>query len=249
MRSILALLFVILFLLIGSVILGIEWLIGKKNKYHADIVSLRMVQWAFRVILFISGVKMEVKGHEHVPKDEAVLYVGNHRSIFDIITTYSLCPGLTGYVAKNSVEKIPLLNLFMRRLHCLFIDREDIKQSLKVILAAIEQVKAGISICIFPEGTRNKDREHPENLMPFKDGSLKIAQKTGCKVIPMAILGTDEIFENHIPWIHRQKVTIVYGEPILLDNLDSADKKHPGAYCQRVIEEMLKQELLQKAAK
>jgi 1-acyl-sn-glycerol-3-phosphate acyltransferase len=243
MRSILAVLFVILFLLVGSVILGIEWIIGKKNKYHADIVSLRMVQWAFRVIIFLSGIKMEVKGHEHVPKDEAVLYVGNHRSIFDIITTYSLCPGLTGYIAKNSVEKIPLLNFFMRRLYCLFIDRADVKQSLKVILKAIDQVKAGISICIFPEGTRNKDREHPENLMPFKEGSLKIAQKTGCKVIPMAILGTDEIFENHIPWIHRQKVTIVYGEPILLDELDGADKKHPGAYCQRVVEEMLKKEL------
>jgi 1-acyl-sn-glycerol-3-phosphate acyltransferase len=243
MRSILAVLFVILFLLVGSVILGIEWIIGKKNKYHADIVSLRMVQWAFRVILFLSGVKMEVKGHEHVPKDEAVLYVGNHRSIFDIITTYSLCPGLTGYIAKNSVEKIPLLNFFMRRLYCLFIDRADVKQSLKVILKAIDQVKAGISICIFPEGTRNKDREHPENLMPFKEGSLKIAQKTGCKVIPMAILGTDEIFENHIPWIHRQKVTIVYGEPIVLDALSDADKKHPGAYCQRVVGEMLKKEL------
>jgi 1-acyl-sn-glycerol-3-phosphate acyltransferase len=249
MRSILTVLFVILFLLIGSVILGIEWIIGKKNKYHADIVSLRMVQWAFRVILFISGVKMEVKGHEHVPKDEAVLYVGNHRSIFDIVTTYSLCPDLTGYIAKNSVEKIPLLNFFMRRLHCLFIDRDDMKQSLKVILAAIEQIKAGISVCIFPEGTRNRDRENPQKLLPFKDGSLKIAQKTGCKVVPMAILGTDEIFENHIPWIHRQKVTIVYGQPIVLDELAEADRKHPGAYCQRVIEEMLKQELLRKAAK
>jgi 1-acyl-sn-glycerol-3-phosphate acyltransferase len=192
---------------------------------------------------------MEVKGHEHVPKDEAVLYVGNHRSIFDIVTTYSLCPDLTGYIAKNSVEKIPLLNFFMRRLHCLFIDRDDMKQSLKVILAAIEQIKAGISVCIFPEGTRNRDRENPQKLLPFKDGSLKIAQKTGCKVVPMAILGTDEIFENHIPWIHRQKVTIVYGQPIVLDELAEADRKHPGAYCQRVIEEMLKQELLRKAAK
>jgi 1-acyl-sn-glycerol-3-phosphate acyltransferase len=243
MRTILVVLFVILFLLIGSVILGIEWIIGKKNKYHADMASLRMVQWAFRVILFLSGIKMEVKGHEHVPKDEAVLYVGNHRSIFDIVTTYSLCPGLTGYIAKNSVEKIPLLNFFMRRLYCLFIDRADVKQSLKVILKAIEQVKAGISICIFPEGTRNRDKEHPENLMPFKEGSLKIAQKTGCKIIPMAILGTDEIFENHFPWIHRQKVTIVYGEPIVLDALSDADKKHPGAYCQRIVAEMLKKEL------
>jgi 1-acyl-sn-glycerol-3-phosphate acyltransferase len=131
----------------------------------------------------------------------------------------------------------------MKRLYCLFIDRGDIKQSLKVILQAIDQVKAGISVCIFPEGTRNKDREHPENLMPFKEGSFKIAQKTGCKIIPMAILGTDDVLENHMPWIHKQNVTIVYGEPIILSELEEHDRKHPGAYCQSIIEGMIREEL------
>ena len=243
MRIIPAILFISIYLLFGVFFLGVEWIIGKINRKHVDLVSLRFVQWAFRCVLFISGTKMEVKGHENVPKDEAVLYVGNHRSIFDIITTYSICPGRTGYIAKASVKKIPILGLFMKRLYCLFMDREDMKQSLKVILQAIEYVKSGISICIFPEGTRNKDKDHPESLLPFKEGSLKIAQKTGCKVIPMAIIGTDEIFENHLPWIHKQNVTIIYGEPIILSELEGEDKKHPGAYCQRIIGEMLKNEL------
>ena len=155
-RLILALLFAILYLIIGIPVLGVEWIIAKFNKQAADLGQLRMVQWAFRVILFICGTKVTVIGEENVPKDQAVLYIGNHRSYFDIIITYARCPRLTGYIAKKDMEKVPLLRTWMRRLHCLFIDRENVKEALKTILAGIDNVKNGISMCIFPEGTRNK---------------------------------------------------------------------------------------------
>ena len=83
--------------------------------------QLRLVQWAFRVIIFLSGADIEFIGEENVPKDEAVLYIGNHRSFFDIIITYSRCPRLTGYISKQSITKIPVLGLWMKRLHCLFL--------------------------------------------------------------------------------------------------------------------------------
>lgn len=156
-RLILALLFAILYLIIGIPVLGVEWIIAKFNKQAADLGQLRMVQWAFRVILFICGTKVTVIGEENVPKDQAVLYIGNHRSYFDIIITYARCPRLTGYIAKKDMEKVPLLRTWMRRLHCLFIDRENVKEALKTILAGIDNVKNGISMCIFPEGTRNKN--------------------------------------------------------------------------------------------
>lgn len=104
-RLILTLVFVILYLIIGIPVLGIEWIIAKYNKKAADISQLRMVQWAFRVILFICGTKVTVIGEENVPKDQAVLYIGNHKSYFDIIITYARCPGLTGYVAKKIWKK------------------------------------------------------------------------------------------------------------------------------------------------
>ena len=149
-RLILALLFAILYLIIGIPVLGVEWIIAKFNKQAADLGQLRMVQWAFRVILFICGTKVTVIGEENVPKDQAVLYIGNHRSYFDIIITYARCPRLTGYIAKKDMEKVPLLRTWMRRLHCLFIDRENVKEALKTILAGIDNVKNGISMCIFP---------------------------------------------------------------------------------------------------
>ena len=112
-----------------------------------------------------------------------------------------------------------------------------------MILTAIDQVKSGISICIFPEGTRNKDKEHPNSLLPFKEGSFKIAQKTKCPIIPMVMTGTADVFENHFPWVHSTEVTLTYGKPILVSELDKEDQKHLGAYCQNIIQQMLDAEL------
>ncbi|MDD6216971.1 MAG: lysophospholipid acyltransferase family protein [Roseburia sp.] len=238
-RVILALLFAILYLILGIPVLFVEWLIGKRNPHAADISQLRMVQWAFRVILFICGTKVTVIGEENVPTEEPVLYIGNHRSYFDIIITYARCPRLTGYVAKNSMEKVPLLSLWMKRLHCLFIDRENVKEALKTILAGIDNIKHGISMCIFPEGTRNKT---PENgLLPFKEGSFKMAEKTGCAIIPMAITNSADILENHFPKVKATHVILQYGAPIYPNQLEKEEKKHLGAHCQKIIEEMLEE--------
>lgn len=236
LRLIFALLAAILFLLVGIPILGVEWLIGKVSPRAADLSQLRMVQWIFRVILSICGTEVTVLGEENVPGGEAVLYVGNHRSYFDILITYSRCPGLTGYVAKNSIEKVPLLSAWMRRLHCLFLDRGDIREALKTILVGIDNIKNGISMCIFPEGTRNRT---DAQMLPFKEGSFKMAEKTGCAIVPMAITNSAEILENHFPRIKPVHVILEYGKPIYPKELDKEERKRLGTYCQGIIGEML----------
>ena len=169
----------------------------------------------------------------------AVLYVGNHRSYFDILVGYVTVPGLTGFVAKKEMLKIPLLRDWMHRVNCLFLDRVNIKEGLKTILEGIEKVKSGISIWIFPEGTRNENKDMTE-LLPFHEGSLKIAQKSGCPVIPVAITGTARIFEDHLPFIKPSHVVIRYGEPIDIKELPPEARKFPGAYTRDVISGMLK---------
>lgn len=243
MRTIITVLYVFLFLILGLPVLGIEWIISKFNKAHADMVQLRIVQWGLKCVAFISGVRLTVIGEENVPKDEPVLYIGNHRSFFDVVVTYARCPGLTGYIAKDGVNKVPIFRIWMKRLHCIFLKRDDMKEGLKVILKAIEYVKSGISICIFPEGTRNKDKDNPTSLLPFKEGSFKIASKTGCKIVPMALIGTADILENHFPWIHSTDIKLIYGEPIDVSALDKDQQKHVGAYCQTVVEELIRSNL------
>lgn len=241
-RSILIIVFLMLFFLIGIFIWGITWAIGRFDSYKQDMICLRTVQFAFRVILLLSGVKVEVYGEEHVPKDEAVLYIGNHRSLFDTVITYARCPRLTGYVAKDSMLKVPFLRIWMKRLHCLFLDRKDIKAGMKMILTGIDQIKNGISMCIFPEGTRSLGESETE-MLPFKEGSFKMAEKTGCAIIPMAMVHTADIFEKHVPFVKRTHVILSYGEPIYVNQLEKEQKKHLGSYVQEIIRGMLEEEL------
>lgn len=204
----------------------------KKNSEKADYLALRSVQRAFKTLLAISGVKVTVIGEENIP-DEPVLFIGNHRSQFDILLTYSRCKRLTGYVAKKELEKAPLLNSRMRSLHCLFLDRQNPKEGLKTILQAIDHIKNGISICIFPEGTRNMAEEG--TLMEFKEGSFKVATKSGCPIIPMTISNAAAMFEAQSPRIRPTHVIIEYGTPIYPQQLDKEDQKHLGQYCSQII--------------
>ena len=236
-RFICIVIFVVLFLILTAPVRFVLWLIHKSSPYASDVASLRIVQWAFKVILRITGVETTVIGEENVP-DEPVLFIGNHRSYFDILLTYSRCRRLTGYVAKKEMEKYPGLSSWMRRLHCLFLDRSNPKEGLKMILEAIDDVKNGISICIFPEGTRNKGEEL--TMLPFRDGAFKIATKSGCAVIPVSMNNTAEIFENHFPKIRKTHVVIEYGKPIYPDQLDKDTKRHIGGYVETIIRETIK---------
>ena len=221
-RFLLVAVIVIGFLILSIPVLIVEWIIGKFSPMTKEISSLRLIQGAF-----------------NVPKDTPVLYIGNHRSYFDILLTYSRCPIRTGYVAKKEMEKIPLLSNWMKYLHCLFLDRKDIKQGLKTILTAIEKVKSGISICIFPEGTRNKAEDETE-LLPFHEGSFKIASKSGCPIIPIAMNNTAEIFEAHFPKIKPCHVIVEYCKPVYVKDLDKNDQRHLGEYTQNIILETIK---------
>ncbi len=233
-RFILVVITVVLFLILSTPVMLIEWIIGKFNPGLKDRSSLAIVNGAFRLILWITGVKVIVLGEENVHTDTAVLYTPNHRSFFDILLTYVRVPRPTGYVSKKEMDKWPLLNIWMRYLHCLFLDRSDIKEGMKIILTAIEKVKSGISICIFPEGTRNKTSD---TFLPFHEGSFKIAVKGNVPIIPVTIVNSAAIFEDHFPKIKKATVVIEYGKPIYVDQLDKETRKSIGSYVQGIISE------------
>lgn len=237
-RFILVVIFVVLFLILSMPLMLIEWIIGKFNPDIKSRSSLAIVNWAFRVVLFLTGVKKTVIGEELVPKDEPVLYIANHRSYFDILLTYTRVPRPTGYVAKKEMEHIPLLNIWMAFLHCQFLDRKDLKAGMKTILTCIDKIKAGISICIFPEGTRNKAQSELP-LMEFHEGSFKIAQKTGCAIVPIAITNSADIFESHFPKIKKTHVTIEYCEPFYIKDLPKEQQRSVGAYTRDLLTEKL----------
>ncbi len=235
LRLILDLLFLIIFFIISIPLFLIEWIIGRFSHRKMVASSQWIVVRAFKVLMLISGIKRTVIGRENIPKKEAVLYVSNHRSYFDVPVAYSYLPNLTGFMAKKEIARIPFLRTWMRFLQCLFLDREDIKQGLKTVLKGIEQIKSGYSVFIAPEGTRN----HGKEMLPFKEGSFKMSEKTGCAIIPVALSNTDEIFENHFPRVKATHVVIEFGKPIYPDSLDKEQRKFLGTYVQGIIKDML----------
>lgn len=233
-RFILVVIFLIMYGIFSLFALPIEWLIGKINKRAKDRSSLRIVQGAFKIVRFLSGAKTTVIGLERIPKDEPVLFVGNHQSYFDIIISYSLMPRLTGYVAKKEIEKIPLLRTWMKYLYCLFLDRDDIREGMKTIVQGIEYIKNDISIAIFPEGTTSKDGV----LLPFHEGSLKFAEKSGCKIVPMVQNNTRFLWEMQKPKIRKTRTVLEFCEPIDVKELSKEERKHLGSHIKQIIEEV-----------
>ena len=211
---------------------------GQVDPVAVEEESTQMVRNIFEKLLKMAGVTVEVRGYENIPQDRPVLYVGNHRSYFDILVGYTTVPGLMGFVAKKEMEKIPLLSTWMKNLYCLFLDRDNMREGLKTILQAIDYVKNGISICIFPEGTRNNGEEL--SMLPFRDGALKIAEKTGCAIIPISMNNTADIFEAHFPRVKKVHVVIEYGKPIYPKELDKETRKHLGIYCHDLIQDTIK---------
>ena len=240
MRLIIDVIAIILFFIFSLVLFPIAWLIGRFSSRARDMLLLRTVQGFMKFLLFLSGTHLTIRGKEYIPADAPVLYIINHRSLFDILVTYCTCPGPTGYIAKKEIAKVPVLNLWITQLHGLYIDREDLRQSLKIILRAIEQVKNGISIAIFPEGTRGKDADETQ-MLPFHEGSFKISQKTGCPVIPVCISHTSRVLEDHFPWVRSADVTVEYLPPVIPGELTGDDKKFMGKYVQGLMQEKLKE--------
>ena len=226
--------FVVLFLILSIPVMFVEWIIGRFDPGLKSRSSLAIVCWAFRCVRFLSGAKVDYIGEENIPSDTPVLYIGNHRSFFDVVLTYIRVPRPTGYIAKKSMEKVPLLNIWMRNLHCLFLDRENIKAGMQTILAAIDLMKNGKSVCIFPEGTRNKEEG---TLLPFHEGSFKIAAKADCPIVPMTINNSAAVFENQFPWIKKAHVIIEYGKPIYIRELPREQQKKLAPYVQEIIME------------
>ncbi len=240
MRTIIALIWLVLFVIAAIPAMIYMVIVHKKDPWKAEKTARAWISCFFRVLVKIAGTDITVKGLENVPSDRAVVYIGNHRSYFDIILTYTLCKNTTCYIAKADLRNIPLFGLWGDMMMCLFFDQSDMKASVKMILEGITRLKQGISVFIFPEGKRNREPD----LLPlneFRDGSFKLASKTGCPVIPVALKKIDDIWEAHSPWLRKTSVTICYGPPVYFNDLEDEQKKHPGEHFRQVITSMLEQ--------
>ena len=237
MRTIIILILYVVISILSIPMYLVEAIVRLFNKKAAAHVAQVIVKGAFNLVMFVSGCQKTILGKENIPADTPVMYAANHRSFYDIILAYATVPNQTAFISKMEIKKMPCVAQWMYFLNCLFMDRGDVKQNLNVILSAISLVKEGYSIYIAPEGTRNAT----DTLLEFKEGSMKIATKGKCPIIPVCLCNTENIFENNLPWIKRGKILIEYGKPIYPDDLDKETKKQLGAYVLEQIDAMYKE--------
>ena len=144
-----------------------------------QIVKANIPRWS-RGILRVTGARMTVEGQQNIPAGPCV-FVGNHRSYYDIPILLTALDAPHGILAKEELEKIPLLNRWMKLLGCVFVKRDDIRASVKALNDATAIVESGRSFVIFPEGTRVR----PGKVVQPKKGALLLAARTDAPVLPV----------------------------------------------------------------
>lgn len=172
-----------------------------------------------------TGSTVTLIGEENIPKDQAVVIISNHQGNFDIPVLMGYFTEPVAFIAKNDLERIPIIGAWMKVLGCVFIKRGNPREALKAIHEGVEKVKAGRNMVIFPEGTRSIDG----NLLPFKPGSLKLAMKSGALILPVTLVDTRKIMPKKSIWIHSAEIKIVIDkaiDPKKDSSIDLAEEIH-----------------------
>lgn len=205
-----------------------------KIKERDEIANKTARDWA-RGLIDLSGCKINVVNEELIPKDQAVLFVGNHQGNFDIPILLGYLQKDKGFVAKIELKKLPMINRWMEHISCIFLDRDDPRQSVKTINEGAKLLKAGYSLVIFPEGTRSKDGELGE----FKAGAMKLASKAEVPIVPVTIRGSKDIMKKGSLMIKAADVDVIIGE--IVNPLDyEKDTKKITEAVRNIIEKNLK---------
>lgn len=156
---------------------------------HDHIVRKMVKNWALR-LMKLAGATMEVTGLENIPEGP-VVFAANHQGYADIPLLLTQLDKPNPIIAKKELEKVPLLSHWMKELNCIFIDRENARQAMDSLKKANELLRDGYSVCIFPEGTRNKGKD----LLEFKSGTIRLATRAKVPIVPCCIEGTYNMLE------------------------------------------------------
>ena len=154
-------------------------------------------------------VKIDVHGREHIPTGESFVFFPNHQGLFDVLAIIEACDQPFSVVAKKEVKDVPFLKQVFAIMKAKIMDREDVRQSLQVILDVTQEVKNGRNYLIFPEGTRSR---RGNQVGDFKGGSFKCAVKAKAPIVPVALLNAFEPFDRNS--IAPVTVLVHFLEPI-----------------------------------
>ena len=223
-------------------ILLVPWMWAKLC-YHASHVDKYTEEEHYRMLQFIThrankggNVTIDAHGLENIPKENGFMFFPNHQGLFDVLAIIQVCPVPFSVVAKKELTNVPFLKQVFAIMKAFMIDREDVKQSMQVIINVIKEVKAGRNYLIFAEGTRSKDENHPQE---FKGGSFKAATKSKCPIVPVALIDSYKAFDTGS--IKPLTVQVHFLEPIYYEEYKDMKTTEIAAEVKRRIEATISQ--------
>ena len=144
-------------------------------------------------VIDLFDLTVNISGRENVPKDGPCVFISNHEGYGDIVVLFKALEGRQiGFIAKDALEKVPYFGNWIRAIRGVFIKRGNTREALKSIQAGVDTLKDGVSLVIFPEGTRSRGPRMGE----FKAGSFKLATKAKVPIVPITINGSYDLFET-----------------------------------------------------
>ncbi len=171
--------------------------------------------WA-RVLLWLNGSRVFVKGLENVNPNRPQIFFCNHQSWVDIVVMTATLPCPFKWISKKEVFRVPFLGWHMRRAGYVSVDRTRWSQAARSVQVAVDVAREGYSLIIFPEGTRSPDGR----LLPFKRGGFVLAMRAGCPIVPVTIIGTRQVLPKGGLRIGRADIEIYMSQPVHLEGLD-----------------------------
>lgn len=183
-------------------------------------------------------VKIEAHGLENLPEKDGFIMFPNHQGLFDVLVFFESCPRPFAFVIKKEAANIILLKQVREALGSLVMDREDIRQSMKVIQTMAEEVKKGRNFLIFPEGTRSRQGNHT---LEFKGGTFKSAVKAKCPIVPCALIDSFIPFDEKS--IRPVTVHLYYLKPLYYEEYQNMKTTEIAEEVKRRIDEQIEAHL------
>jgi 1-acyl-sn-glycerol-3-phosphate acyltransferase len=175
-----------------------------------------------KMVCFLGGVRLQVEDNSGLPEKEGVLFVSNHQGDFDIPILLAGTRRPLAFVAKKELENIPLVTPWMKQMGCIFLDRENRRKQVAQIKKTVEQLQEGLSMVIFPEGTRSRGPEMGE----FAKGSLQVAVRAGVRIVPVTLKDTYTLFPKGSKLLPGGRARVILHPAIQPADLSEDERNH-----------------------
>lgn len=178
-------------------------------------LPLRMASWLWAPgLLGGAGARVQVEGLERVDWSRPYVLVANHQSVIDICALFRAVPVPLHFLLKQEMQRVPFVNWYARAMGMVFIPREDRRAASASLRRSADAVRAGATLCIFPEGTRSRDGR----IGAFKPGAFEVAIQAGAQVLPVSLEGTGRVLPPEGFFrVRPGPIRVRFGAPLALE--------------------------------